>query len=166
MWINSSTSLVRKCSFTNNKFLIFRVKKREGRNLTSDKYARNLVTFFDHSLSNSQTSITISGLQSVLLAFNQDTVSEEQTTSVSQCFRSGDYVATFWIDGNGKYEWFLGRLFVGACNDVSVLLSYFKKVGQTSEHRGWHLGISWKAWASWNWHVTWPLSDYQWKYYY
>ena len=70
-------------------------------NLTSYEYARNLITYFDNF--HSQKSITITNLQNVLSALNQKTVSKNQTTLDSWCFRSGDYFAAFWVDGNIKY---------------------------------------------------------------
>ena len=114
-------------------FSVFRLK-RAGKNLTSDEYAKNLITYFDNS--HSQTSITITDLQNVLSALNQETISNKQTTVNSPCFRSGDYVAAFWIDANGKHEWFLANV-VETCNNDTVLLSYFKKIGQSKEGEIW-----------------------------
>ena len=68
---------------------VFRLK-RGGKNLTSDEYAKNLSTYFDNP--HSQTAITVADLQNVLLALNQETLSNKQTTVNSPCFRLGDYV--------------------------------------------------------------------------
>ena len=110
--------------------------KGAGRNLTSDDYTRNLITYSDNF--HSEKSITITDLQNVLLALNKVTVFKYQTILDSPCFRSDNYVAAFWIDGNGKYECFLVNV-IESCNNHSVLLSYFKKVGQSKEVKFGHL---------------------------
>ena len=83
---------------------VFRLK-RSGNYLTSDEYAKNLITYFE--ISHSQITITIAELHNVLLALHQEKFCNKQTTVNYPCFNLGDYVAAFWIDGNGKHEWFL-----------------------------------------------------------
>ena len=102
--------------------------------MTSDEYAKNLINYFDNS--HSQTTITIADLQNVLVALNQESLSNKQTAVNSPCFRLGDYVAAFWINDNDKYEWFLANV-VETCNSDTVLLSYLKKIGQSKEGEIW-----------------------------
>ena len=120
---------------------IFRLKKA-GRNLTSDEYGKNLTLYWDNS--RSQTSITITELQQVLSALDHEIFSKEQTNFNFKCFRTGDYVAAFWVDSSSKYEWFLVNV-VETCSNETFLLSYFIK--DWSQQRMWYLGISWSAWA-------------------
>ena len=102
--------------------------------MTSDEYGKNLISYLDNS--HSQTSITITDLQNVLTTLNQEQLSKKQTNLNSTSFRPGDYVAAFWIDGSGKYEWHLANV-VEICSNDTFLLSYFKKVGHSKEGQVW-----------------------------
>jgi len=82
---------------------------------------KNFIIYFDNS--HSQTTITIADLQNVLIALNQKTLSNKQTTVNYLFFRLGDYVAAFWIDDNDKHDWCLAKV-VETCNSDTVLLSY------------------------------------------
>ena len=97
---------------------IFRLK-RAGRKLSSDEYANNLISYLDNSYS--QTSITITDLQKVLTALNQEQLPEKQTNLNLMCFRPGDYVAAFWIDSSGKYKWHLANVVEICSNDTFLL---------------------------------------------
>ena len=94
------------------------------------KRAKNLITYFDNSYS--LTTITIADNHNDLLALNQETLSNNQTTMNSPCFRLDDYVAAFWSDDNEKHEWFLANV-VETCKSDTVLLSCLKKIGQINE---------------------------------
>ena len=59
-------------------------------------------------------------------------MSKKQKNINSTCFRPGDYVAAFWIDSSGKYEWHLANL-VEICSNDTFLLSYFRKIGHSKE---------------------------------
>ena len=91
---------------------------------------KNLITYFDNSYS--LTTITIADYHKYLLALNQETLSNNQTTGNSTWFSLGNNIATFWIDDNDKHEWFLANV-VEICNSDTVLLSCLKKIGQIKE---------------------------------
>ena len=63
----------RTCLSLKPSFSIFRLK-RAGRNLLSDEYGQNLISYLDNS--HSQTTITISDLKKVLTALNKDQLSK------------------------------------------------------------------------------------------
>ena len=71
---------------------------------------------------------TITDLQNVLSALDHETLSKKETSLNYKCFRPGDYVAAFWIDSSGKYEWFLANV-VEICSNDTFLLSYCIKIG-------------------------------------
>ena len=102
--------------------------------MSSDEYYKNLISYLDNSYS--QTSITITDLQKVLTALNQEQLPEKQTNLNLMYFRPGDYVAAFWIDSSGKYKWHLANV-VEICINDTFLLSYFKKIGHNKEVQIW-----------------------------
>ena len=104
--------------------------------MTSDEYSKNLITYFDNS--HSQTTVTIADLQNVLLALNQETLSNKQTTVNYPCFRFGDYVAAFWIDDNDEHEWYLAN-FVETCSTDTDILSYLKRLVRARKVRFGHI---------------------------
>ena len=61
-------------------------------------------------------------------------MSKWQTNFNSTYFRPSDYVAAFWIDSSGKYEWHLTNV-VEICSNDPLLLSYFKKIGHSKENQ-------------------------------
>ena len=83
-----------------------------------------------------KNTITFADLQNILLALNQERLSNQQTTVSYTCFRLRVYVASFWIDDNDKHKWFLANV-VETCNSDTVLLSYLKKIGQSKEGEIW-----------------------------
>ena len=95
---------------------------------------KNLISYWGNS--HSQTSITITDLEQVLSALDHEVLSKKQTNLNSKCFRTGDYVAAFWVDCSSKYEWFLANV-VETCSNDTFLLSYFKKIGHSKEGNIW-----------------------------
>ena len=62
-------------------------------------------------------------------------MAQKQTSLDSKCFRPG-YVAAFWIDSSGKYEWFLANV-VEICSNDTFLLSYCIKIGHREKGEIW-----------------------------
>ena len=114
---------------------IFRLKK-DGRNLDTIDYANNLKCYLDKT--KKMKSITISELNLVLSGLGGESGVQAQPAlhSENEDFFVGEHVASFWLDDDGVYRWYLGvvhSVLDETCN--RLLVSYF--------HRSNRYGTSW-----------------------
>ena len=126
-------------SFLKPSASIFRLK-REYKNLRSEEDANNLISYFDNSRSSS--TITMADLQSVLSAMHSQTETssnlisnDPETATTESVHQVGDFVAAIWIEGN-EYHWYLANI-VEVVNEDALLLTYFKKVGNSKDGEIW-----------------------------
>ena len=60
---------------------------------------------------------------------------DQESDSTPTGYQVGDFVAAFWNEGR-KYHWYLANI-VEFINDDALLLTYFKKAGNSKDGQMW-----------------------------
>lgn len=108
---------------------VFRLK-RNGKNLSAEEYADNLMSYLDRS--RATKSLNMNDLQHVLVAMtsSEDDTDTEMEVAESIDYIPGEHVISAWRDYDGNtIAWYLG--IIDEAKEDQIEITYFEKCGTT-----------------------------------
>ena len=113
------------CTMNPSKAAVFRLH-RNHKDLSTDEYAENLITYLDTA--RSCKNISMNDLNNILFGIASSVTPSSTSTSSSEYtnFVAGDHIAAFWFE-HGKHKWFLGIIDT-VVSDSTIKVLYLKRV--------------------------------------